>query len=264
LGYGLGRQWAALFGNGIAPPETYVEVVGAALVFGFLVWQIPSLAGSLMNGAPRMTLGTFLNTASTVAVGGVVIGSGIGAVAAAAAPRSSGNSDTLQASGDAGDFRNAYALTTAPSVREGGRSAKDIASEYGLGYSSDLDSFATGASSKYDAGSHERNAVDATPENATEETRASQEESSSESTLRPRDSTEADVTAEETDTTRASDAEVAAEDNRLAREAERRDVQSGVSGSTPSGLNPMQGFRQLPVPDDSADGNIQIRFKHPE
>src|SRR6202011_6063043 len=34
LGYALGQQWSALFGNGIAPPETYVEVVGAALIFG--------------------------------------------------------------------------------------------------------------------------------------------------------------------------------------------------------------------------------------
>ncbi len=84
LGYGLGQQWAALFCNGIAPPETYIEVVGAALVFGFLAWQIPSLAASLMNGAPRMTLGSFVNTAGAVAVGGVVVGSGVGALVAGA------------------------------------------------------------------------------------------------------------------------------------------------------------------------------------
>ena len=57
LGFDLGQQWGSLFANGIAPPETYIEVVGAALVFGFLAWQIPSLAASLMNGAPRMTSG---------------------------------------------------------------------------------------------------------------------------------------------------------------------------------------------------------------
>ncbi|HEY5312300.1 MAG TPA: P-type conjugative transfer protein TrbL, partial [Pirellulales bacterium] len=85
LGYSLGQQWAALFDNGIAPPETYVEVVGAALVFGFLVWQIPSLAGSLMNGAPRMTLGNFLSTAGSIAVGGVVVGSSVGGIVAATA-----------------------------------------------------------------------------------------------------------------------------------------------------------------------------------
>ena len=82
LGYGLGQQWAALFGNGIAPPETYIEVVGAALIFGFLAWQIPGLAASLMNGAPRMTLGSFVNTAGAVAVGGVVVGTGVGGMIA--------------------------------------------------------------------------------------------------------------------------------------------------------------------------------------
>ncbi|MGA8534652.1 MAG: P-type conjugative transfer protein TrbL, partial [Candidatus Tumulicola sp.] len=70
LGFDLGQQWGSLFANGIAPPETYIEVVGAALVFGFLAWQIPSLAASLMNGAPRMTLGSFVSTAGAVAVGG--------------------------------------------------------------------------------------------------------------------------------------------------------------------------------------------------
>jgi type IV secretion system protein TrbL len=68
LGFDLGQQWGSLFANGIAPPETYIEVVGAALVFGFLAWQIPSLAASLMNGAPRMTLGSFVSTAGAVAV----------------------------------------------------------------------------------------------------------------------------------------------------------------------------------------------------
>src|SRR5579863_9059390 len=136
LGYGLGQQWAALFGNGIAPPETYVEVVGAALVFGFLAWQVPSLAGSLMNGAPRMTLGSFLNTAGTVAVGGVVVGSGVGAIAAAAAPRSSSNSDTLRASSDGADSRETYALTTASSAHDTGRNPEDATSEHGSRYSS--------------------------------------------------------------------------------------------------------------------------------
>jgi hypothetical protein len=39
-------------------------------------------------------------------------------------------------------------------------------------------------------------------------------------------------------------------------------VSSDPTG-TPRGINPML-FRQPPVPDDSADGNVEIRFKHPE
>jgi hypothetical protein len=76
------------------------------------------------------------------------------------------------------------------------------------------------------------------------------------------DSAAADVTAEEVAATRASDAEVAAENDRLARQAERADVQT--ASPAPPAINPMQGFRPPPIPDDSADGTIHIRFKHPE
>jgi hypothetical protein len=37
-----------------------------------------------------------------------------------------------------------------------------------------------------------------------------------------------------------------------------------TAGPASPGINPMQGFRQPPIPDDSADGTIHIRFKHPE
>jgi type IV secretion system protein TrbL len=48
LGFALGQQWGSLFANGIAPPETYIEVVGAALVFGF-----SRLADSQSRGFPH-------------------------------------------------------------------------------------------------------------------------------------------------------------------------------------------------------------------
>src|SRR5580700_8043992 len=112
LGFDLGQQWGSLFANGIAPPETYIEVVGAALVFGFLAWQIPSLAASLMNGAPRMTLGSFVSTAGAVAVGGVIVGSGVGALAASATTLAGGNSETARAAGDVGDVESARLLDT--------------------------------------------------------------------------------------------------------------------------------------------------------
>ncbi len=77
----------------------------------------------------------------------------------------------------------------------------------------------------------------------------------------PRDATEAEIEAEENAETRASDAAVAADDARATAQAEQHDV--GTGGSSSAGINPM-AFRQPPVPDDSADGNIEIRFKHPE
>ena len=112
LGFDLGQQWGSLFANGIAPPETYIEVVGAALVFGFLAWQIPSLAASLMNGAPRMTLGSFVSTAGAVAVGGVIVGSGVGALTAGATTLAGGSSETVRAAGDVGDVESARLLDT--------------------------------------------------------------------------------------------------------------------------------------------------------
>jgi hypothetical protein len=53
-----------------------------------------------------------------------------------------------------------------------------------------------------------------------------------------------------------------ADDAREVTQAEESDVRSDPTG-TPRGINPML-FRQPPVPDDSADGNVEIRFKHPE
>ena len=130
LGYSLGQQWAALFGNGIAPPETYIEVVGAALVFGFLAWQIPSLAASLMNGAPRMTLGSFVNTAGAVAVGSVVVGTGVGGMIAGSRALSATNAETLGAAGTAGESTDLGALNTAASVRGNGRRSADVSGGY--------------------------------------------------------------------------------------------------------------------------------------
>jgi type IV secretion system protein TrbL len=240
LGYSLGQQWAALFGNGIAPPETYIEVVGAALVFGFLAWQIPSLAASLMNGAPRMTLGSFVNTAGAVAVGSVVVGTGVGGMIAGSRALSATNAETLGGAGAAAESSDLQALNTAASVRGNGRGSSDVAGGY--------DTYAYPP---------ER---DAPGEDVTDADGI--EPSSSAESEQERESTDRDVTAEEVTQTRASDAALDAEDTLAARQAERHDVQTGTS-SPPPAINPM-ALRQPPVPDDEADGSIEIRFKHPE
>jgi type IV secretion system protein TrbL len=238
LGFDLGQQWGSLFANGIAPPETYIEVVGAALVFGFLAWQIPSLAASLMNGAPRMTLGSFVSTAGTVAVGGVIVGSGVGALAAGATTLAGGSSETIRAAGDVGDVERARILDTGGAGN--GRSGY-VGSTYDPdAYSRDSDTFASSATSDLDD----------------EITDAADTVSESD------DATESEVTEEEVTATRASDAAVAADDAREATQAEESDVRSDPAGA-PRGINPML-LRQPPVPDDSADGTIEIRFKHPE
>ena len=237
LGFDLGQQWGSLFANGIAPPETYIEVVGAALVFGFLAWQIPSLAASLMNGAPRMTLGSFVSTAGAVAVGGVIVGSGVGALTAGATALASGSSETVRAAGDVGDVESARILDTGgPGDGRSGYGS----TYYPDAYARDSDTFASGSTSERD--DEIADAADTVSESD--------------------DSTESEVTEEEVTATRASDAAVAADNAREVTQAEESDVRSDPT-SAPRGINPML-FRQPPVPDDSADGTIEIRFKHPE
>jgi type IV secretion system protein TrbL len=238
LGFDLGQQWGSLFANGIAPPETYIEVVGAALVFGFLAWQIPSLAASLMNGAPRMTLGSFVSTAGAVAVGGVIVGSGVGALAAGATTLAGGSSETVRAAGDVGDVESAQLLDTGGSGN--GRTGY-VGSTYNPdAYAHDSDTSASSATSDLD--DEIADAADAVGKSD--------------------DSTESEVTEAEVAATRASDAAVAADDAREVTQAEESGVRSDPTGR-PRGINPML-FRQPPVPDDSADGNVEIRFKHPE
>jgi type IV secretion system protein TrbL len=262
LGYSLGRQWAALFYNGIAPPETYIEVVGAALVFGFLAWQIPSLAASLMNGAPRMTLGSFVNTAGAVAVGSVVAGSGVGGMIAGARALSGTNSDTVRAAGDVGDATGARVLDTGAPRRGNGRSSSDVTHGYDPdAYARGPDTFVSGSSSASNVAAEEADAGAAAVEEAAETDTASG--GHPDSANEPADASEAEIEAEEVAETRARDAAVAADDARATSQAEQRDVRGSIAGSPTRGINPM-AFRQPPVPDDSADGNIEIRFKHPE
>jgi type IV secretion system protein TrbL len=285
LGYGLGQQWAALFGNGIAPPGTYIEVVGAALIFGFVSWQIPGLAASLMNGAPRMTLGSFLNAAGTVAVGGVVLGSGVGGIITGGRALSTSGSNTLHAAGDAGQSNDPLPLGAGTtSSRRNGRGSGDFADDLTREpYSRrDGDTFASHArsASEVDAedlsdelpatstvtAGHGDSLADSTsdashlPHHAEDDDEEHSASSGGES-----DTTEAEVTAEEVAQTRASDAALAAEDERIARQAEQRDVR-GSSSAAPSAprVDPTRALRQPPIPDDSADGSIHIRFKHPE
>jgi type IV secretion system protein TrbL len=86
LGQTLAAQWTVLFTPGvIASPDVYIGVAGSALVFMLLGWQIPSLAASLMNGSPMMTLGAAASTLSTMAVGGAtVVAGGLAATGAVA------------------------------------------------------------------------------------------------------------------------------------------------------------------------------------
>lgn len=78
LGTTLAGQWQTLFAPGVLPaPEVYVGVAGSALVFMLLGWQIPNLAGALMNGSPAMTLGAAGNMLGTTVSAGAGVASGV-------------------------------------------------------------------------------------------------------------------------------------------------------------------------------------------
>ena len=71
LGSTLAPQWAAAFttaqASALPDPLVYFEVMGGAVVFMILSWQIPSLAGAMMAGSPSLTLGHSATTALTTA-----------------------------------------------------------------------------------------------------------------------------------------------------------------------------------------------------
>jgi P-type conjugative transfer protein TrbL len=281
LGSGLGQQWAALFGNGIAPPGTYIEVVGAALIFGFVSWQIPSLAASLMNGAPRMTLGSFLGTAGAVAVGGVVLSSGVGGMLLGGRTLSTTDSKTLREAGESGRSNDPLALNAGTtSSGRNGRTNGDVADDFSRHpHSRDNgDAFEPSRASDFDADDRDElrtastattdqteSASDATSDPSREAQHAQDHDRRPGVSSDELDPTEAEVTAEELAQTHASDAVLAAEDQRLARQAEERDVHGSPAGPapTPPRVDPTRALRQ-PMADDSADGSIHIRFKHPE
>ncbi|WP_039456274.1 P-type conjugative transfer protein TrbL [Candidatus Jidaibacter acanthamoebae] len=59
--------------------NTVLTVMGSSLVYMFLVWQIPSMAASILSGSPNITAG---NAASTIASSGAMMIGGASAIGA--------------------------------------------------------------------------------------------------------------------------------------------------------------------------------------
>jgi type IV secretion system protein TrbL len=261
LGYNLGRQWAALFYDSIAPPGTYIEVVGAVLIFGFVAWQIPGLASSLMNGTPRMTLGSYLSGLGTLVVSGVVIGSGAVGLASAAAGVVSKGLAALRDAAEVGGATGAGSQLTARSGPRddaaGSASRMRTPGPNGASFTKDDDVL--------DAVYHENDAS---------EKDANAERSSSEEHDAPHDDAQGGRASNSGTTKTGSpgsgdagshphdddgDASVSTSGNG----PQPKDPSSGGGSSRARG-NPLQGFRIPPVPNDAAEGGIHINFKHPE
>ena len=125
-GLGLGNGWLAeAQGVGTAdhPSMTAFDVMGAALIFMMLCWQIPKLFAAVLGGAPALTGGDLIST-------GVMLGSAGVAVASAAAPgvgalalASTGSAASAGSSGSTGVANAVAGVNSAASGGSAGGSA---------------------------------------------------------------------------------------------------------------------------------------------
>jgi len=114
---GLGDQvtdgWAAKLVGKPGLPE-YLEILGGAMVYMFLGWQIPSLASSMLTGAVSMTLGSAAATVGTMVAGAAGAAglaqagaSGVGNSVAGAMKAGNAAIDQARAGGSKGFMRTA-------------------------------------------------------------------------------------------------------------------------------------------------------------
>jgi len=91
-GLGLGSGWLAEaqgIGSAPHPSMTAFDVMGAALIFMMLCWQIPKLFAAVLGGAPALTGGDLVSTGLMVGSAGVAVATaaaaGAGSIASGAA-----------------------------------------------------------------------------------------------------------------------------------------------------------------------------------
>ncbi|MGI8744401.1 MAG: P-type conjugative transfer protein TrbL [Bryobacteraceae bacterium] len=109
-GLGLGNGWLAEaqgVGTSAHPSMTAFDVMGAALIFMMLCWQIPKLFAAVLGGAPALTGGDLISTGVMVASAGVAVASAgtsaVGALAGgASALAGTGSAAAAGSSGSSG------------------------------------------------------------------------------------------------------------------------------------------------------------------
>ena len=87
VGMGIAARWMSVLERGGFSPIPFFYVMGGSLVFVFLTWHIPSVAGSMMAGAVSLSLAEAVYPAmwgSRAAGGALTAGSAIGGAAVAA------------------------------------------------------------------------------------------------------------------------------------------------------------------------------------
>jgi type IV secretion system protein TrbL len=88
VGMSLSGGWlneAAGIGTSPNPSMTGFDVMGAALIFMMLCWQVPKLFAAVLGGSPALSGGDLVSAGTTVVAGAATVASlGAGAIAAAA------------------------------------------------------------------------------------------------------------------------------------------------------------------------------------
>ncbi len=127
-GLGLGSGWlteAQGVGTSAHPSMTAFDVMGAALIFMMLCWQIPKLFAAVLGGAPALTGGDLISTGVLVASAGVAVASagvaGIGALAGGAAAAGTGAAASA-GSGSSGVASSVSGVNAATAAGSGGGS----------------------------------------------------------------------------------------------------------------------------------------------
>ena len=89
VGMGIAARWMDILGRGGFSPIPFFYVMGGSLVFVFLTWHIPSVAGSMMAGAVSLSLADAVYPAiwGSRAAGAGVIAAGAAGGAAVGAGR---------------------------------------------------------------------------------------------------------------------------------------------------------------------------------
>src|SRR5438093_7397245 len=87
VGMGIAARWMPILERGGFSPIPFFHVMGGSLVFVFLTWHIPSVAGSMMAGAVSLSLADAVYPAilgSRAAGAGLVTAGAVGAAAVGA------------------------------------------------------------------------------------------------------------------------------------------------------------------------------------
>lgn len=132
-GMGLGVGWATEaegVGTSPRPSMTAFDVMGAAVIFMMVCWQIPKLFSAVLGGAPALSGGDLISTVTGMVAGGAMVGSlstgaaamgarGVTAISAVAGAARTGEGP----SGAGGSISSPPGSPTSPNGSGGGNGA---------------------------------------------------------------------------------------------------------------------------------------------